>query len=96
MSCLKVSSVMTFAFQDSVVFLEDGLSSPVPAIQESGNKQKKLRSLNDVLGKNIPPIKAIKNSPGNPFLQCKGHSLAFSLAKSQLGLISVGFVICSF
>ncbi|MCJ8746407.1 hypothetical protein PDJAM_G00141360 [Pangasius djambal] len=51
--------------EDSVVFLEGGLSNTVPATQESGNNQKKLRSLNDVLGKNIPSSKASKNAPAS-------------------------------
>ncbi|KAB5530995.1 hypothetical protein PHYPO_G00135780 [Pangasianodon hypophthalmus] len=51
--------------EDSVVFLEDGLSNPVPATQESDNNQKKLRSLNDVLGKNVPSSKASKNAPAS-------------------------------
>ncbi|XP_058234103.1 ATPase family AAA domain-containing protein 5 isoform X3 [Hemibagrus wyckioides] len=42
--------------EDSVVFLEDVItSSPAPATQDGGNSQKKLRSLNDVLGKNMLP-----------------------------------------
>lgn len=51
--------------EDSVVFLEDGLSNAAAATQESSNSQKKLRSLNEVLGKNIPPSKASKNVPAS-------------------------------
>lgn len=47
------------------MFLEGGFSNPAPVTQKSVNNQKKLRSLNDVLGKNIPPSKASKNSQGN-------------------------------
>lgn len=65
-----MSSLTASGFQDSVVFLEDTIiSSPEPAAQDGGNSQKKLRSLNDVLGKNMPPSKALKNTPGNAFLQ---------------------------
>lgn len=70
---------MTFGLQDSVVFLEDGLSDPAPATQESGDSQKKLRSLNDVLGKNITASKASKNTPGSAYSQV--YILAFSLSK---------------
>lgn len=49
------------------MFVEDGLSNPAPATQESSNSLKKLRSLNDVLGKTLPPSKASKNTPGNAF-----------------------------
>lgn len=72
---------MAFGFQDSVVFLEDGLSNAAAATQESSNSQKKLRSLNEVLGKNIPPSKASKNVPGTAFLHRKVYSSAFSLKK---------------
>ncbi|KAI5091676.1 ATPase family AAA domain-containing protein 5 [Silurus meridionalis] len=47
--------------EDSVVFLDD--CNTAPATSENINNQKKLRSLNDVLGKNIPSSKAQKNSP---------------------------------
>ncbi|KAL7829690.1 hypothetical protein AOLI_G00305750 [Acnodon oligacanthus] len=51
--------------EDSVVFVEDLISSPAPASQKTVQSQKKLRSLNDVLGKNIPPNKASKNAPAS-------------------------------
>ncbi|XP_060753427.1 ATPase family AAA domain-containing protein 5 [Tachysurus vachellii] len=51
--------------EDSVVFLEDVQSSPASATQKSGNSQKKLRSLNDVLGKNTSLSKALKNAPAS-------------------------------
>ncbi|XP_072532413.1 ATPase family AAA domain-containing protein 5 [Salminus brasiliensis] len=50
--------------EDSVVFVEDNLSNPVPTSQESGRNQKSLRSLNDVLGKHIPQ-KTSKNAPAS-------------------------------
>ncbi|TSK31320.1 ATPase family AAA domain-containing protein 5 [Bagarius yarrelli] len=60
--------------EDSVVFL-DVLSNP--ATQESGTNQKRLRSLNDVLGKNVPWTKAVKNAPaskpGPMFVERKGQ-----------------------
>ncbi|XP_035385380.1 ATPase family AAA domain-containing protein 5 [Electrophorus electricus] len=45
--------------EDSVVFLEDDLSSIAPTSEES---QKMVRSLNDVLGKKIPQSKASKKT----------------------------------
>ncbi|KAM9494077.1 ATPase family AAA domain-containing protein 5 [Clarias gariepinus] len=47
--------------EDSVVFLEGGLSTALS--RESASNRKKLRSLNDVLGKNLPQNKALKNGP---------------------------------
>ncbi|XP_017558617.1 ATPase family AAA domain-containing protein 5 isoform X1 [Pygocentrus nattereri] len=63
--------------EDSVVFVEDLISSPAPASQETGQSQKKLRSLNDVLGKNTPPNKSSKNASASKlapmFLERKGQ-----------------------
>uniref|UniRef100_A0A8B9LE45 ATPase family AAA domain containing 5a n=2 Tax=Astyanax mexicanus TaxID=7994 RepID=A0A8B9LE45_ASTMX len=51
--------------EESIVFVEDNLSNPAaPTSQESGQNQKSLRSLNDVLGKNMPS-KTSKNAPAS-------------------------------
>ncbi|KAK3532505.1 hypothetical protein QTP86_018519 [Hemibagrus guttatus] len=68
--------------EDSVVFLEDVISSPAPATQDS---QKKLRSLNDVLGKNMPPSKTLKNSSASKL----GSMLVERKAQRPSAIISI-------
>ena len=57
---------MCFVFQDSVICLEEGDgSSTVKSEDTKAKKQKKVRSLNDVLGKNTPGTKGTKTLAGN-------------------------------
>lgn len=63
LSALKLYQINYLSVQDSVVFVED-----VSSAQECGQSQKKLRSLNEVLGKSNLPNKASKNAPGKALI----------------------------